>query len=108
MAPSVRTSGEKRQAAGPEQPASAPPQPVGLVPDSPQAQMMRKMAEMVREMKAEATDVGERFAEEARRIHFGETEEKKIYGSAKAEDVKSLLDDGVPVLPLPDLPEDQN
>ncbi|MCP1199941.1 DUF1178 family protein [Notoacmeibacter sp. MSK16QG-6] len=104
MAPAVRSPAEKTVA-----PADAPqPQSVGLVPDENQAQMLKQMAKMVREMKADATDVGEKFAEEARRIHFGETDKKKIYGSAKAEDVKSLLDDGVPVLPIPDLPEDQN
>ncbi|OXT02723.1 hypothetical protein B7H23_07530 [Notoacmeibacter marinus] len=108
MAPAVRTSGEKRPVEGSEESSSSQPQSVGLVPDSPQAEAMRKMAEMVRQMKAKATNVGDRFAEEARRIHFGEAEQTEIYGSANAEDVQSLLDDGVPVLPLPDLPEDQN
>ncbi|WP_114389680.1 DUF1178 family protein [Notoacmeibacter marinus] len=108
MAPAVRTSGEKRPVEGTEESSSSQPQSVGLVPDSPQAEAMRKMAEMVRQMKAKATNVGDRFAEEARRIHFGEAEQTEIYGSANAEDVQSLLDDGVPVLPLPDLPEDQN
>ncbi|RLQ88575.1 DUF1178 family protein [Notoacmeibacter ruber] len=104
MAPAVKATKKSQALAA----ASPEPQSVGLVPDSPQAEMMRKMAEMVREMKSGATNVGENFAEEARRIHFGEAEERKIYGSAKSEDVKSLLEDGVPVLPIPDIPEDQN
>lgn len=49
-----------------------------------------------------ATDVGEKFPEEARKQHFGEVEEKPIYGKATPQDVEELLDDGVAVMPLPD------
>lgn len=104
MAPSLKSSGHIERESEPV-PST---QSVGLMPEGPQAQIMRKMAEMVREIKSNATDVGDRFAEEARRIHFGEAEERRIYGSAKKEDVRSLLEDGVPVLPIPELPEDQN
>lgn len=49
-------------------------------------------------------DVGPRFPDEARRIHYGESPERRIRGQASREEVESLVDEGVPVLPLPALP----
>lgn len=54
----------------------------------------------VREMLARTEDVGERFAEEARRMHYGETEERGIRGEATREQTEALLDEGIAVLPL--------
>lgn len=48
--------------------------------------------------------VGERFAEEARRIHHGEAEERDIYGETTADDARALKEEGIPVAPLPSLP----
>ena len=48
--------------------------------------------------------VGERFPEEARRIHYGETEERQIYGEASGKEVKELVDEGVSIAPLPPAP----
>lgn len=45
--------------------------------------------------------VGDRFAQEARSIHLGESEARAVHGSATAAEAKSLMDDGVPVAPLP-------
>jgi hypothetical protein len=73
-----------------------------------QAEIMRKMQELSREMRANAENVGEKFAEEARRIHFGEIDPRGIYGKASRDEVSSLLEDGVSIMPLPDLPEDAN
>ena len=56
---------------------------------------------MVREVLAHTEDVGERFAEEARRIHYGEAEQRGIRGQATGEQTAELLDEGIPVLPLP-------
>ena len=69
---------------------------------------MARLQELAREVRANSDYVGGKFAEEARRIHFGETEKRGIYGEATADDVRSLLEDGVPALPLPPLPEDRN
>ena len=49
-----------------------------------------------------AEDVGDKFPEEARKQHFGETETKPIYGKASEEDVAALLEDGVEIMPLPE------
>ena len=94
MAPAVSTARGKEK--------------IALAMNAQKAEVMAKMREMVREMKAGADDVGERFAEEARKIHFGETEERAIYGKASGEEVEALIDDGVPFMPLPDLPEERN
>ena len=59
-------------------------------------------------LKANADDVGDRFAEEARKMHEGDADERIIYGEATADEAKSLYEDGILVLPLPKLPEDHN
>jgi hypothetical protein len=56
---------------------------------------------MVREVMANTEDVGERFAEEARRIHYGEADERNIRGQASREETEALLDEGIAVMPLP-------
>jgi len=52
--------------------------------------------------------VGDRFAEEARRIHYEESEKRAIYGEADAEQARSLAEEGIEFHPLPVLPEDHN
>lgn len=52
--------------------------------------------------------VGDRFADEARKIHYGEADERGIYGEATGEEVKDLIDEGVEVAPLPAPPEKAN
>jgi len=52
--------------------------------------------------------VGDRFPEEARKIHFGEVEPRGIYGEATPEEARSLAEDGVEFMPLPIFPEDRN
>ncbi|MGE3228470.1 MAG: DUF1178 family protein [Hyphomicrobium sp.] len=60
------------------------------------------------EVRANAQYVGGRFAEEARRIHFEESEPRGVYGEATPEEVRGLAEDGVPFMPMPRLPEDMN
>ncbi len=50
-------------------------------------------------------DVGSGFSEEARKIHYGESEERGIYGQASSDDIEELLDEGIDIMPLPKLPE---
>ena len=59
-------------------------------------------------VKANGVDVGTRFAEEARRIHYGEAEARGIYGQADIDEARALIDEGIDILPLPMLPDDQN
>ena len=66
-----------------------------------QARMWRAMRELVERTE----DVGARFAEEARRIHYGEADERGIRGQATREETQALLDEGIAVLPLPVPPD---
>jgi hypothetical protein len=87
------------------------PSVVGARPESapatqaepfPEARKMRAaMAELRREIEARTDDVGEKFPEVARAMHVGDTEERPIRGRASLEQAKSLIDDGIGVLPLP-------
>lgn len=79
-----------------------------LMMDGARKAALEKLKSAVAEIRANAEDVGERFPEEARKIHYGETKERGIFGSAKAEEVIDLLEEGIEIMPLPDLPEDKN
>ncbi|WP_427911683.1 DUF1178 family protein [Ramlibacter sp. MMS24-I3-19] len=80
------------------QPAPAAKQEVAATPD---VSMQRAWLQMVRHVMANTEDVGERFAEEVRRIHHGESEERGIRGQASREETEALLEEGIGVLPLP-------
>ena len=66
--------------------------------------MMTAMGEVRRQVEENFDYVGDRFAKEARDIHEGKSEERGIYGEASAKEVKALVEDGVPVAPLPPEP----
>jgi hypothetical protein len=63
--------------------------------------MQAAWLKMVRHVMANTEDVGEQFAEEARRIHYGESEERGIRGQASREETEALLEEGISVVPLP-------
>jgi hypothetical protein len=87
-------------AKAPAEAAAASPAPAAAkVPaeQSPEARWMRA----VREVLAKTEDVGDRFADEARKMHYGEAEERGIRGQATREQTEALLDEGIPVMPLP-------
>ena len=65
----------------------------------PQALMDAWMA-IARRVMGNTTDVGDKFAEEARKIHYGEAEERGIRGRATRDETEALLDEGIAVLPL--------
>jgi hypothetical protein len=67
---------------------------------SPQAEQQRQMLKAVAQLIADTDDVGERFAEEARRIHYGETKAHGIRGQATTAEVADLVEEGIKVLPL--------
>ena len=70
-------------------------------PPDPQAAIQAKVLELVRRVVASAEDVGERFAEEARRIHYNETKERAIRGVATLQECEALAEEGIGVMPLP-------
>jgi hypothetical protein len=85
-------------------------------PEDPEASKEAKSAEQVRALmrqlrtavEEKADYVGPRFAEEARKIHYEESEARGIYGEASADEAKALVDEGIAVFPLPRLREDLN
>jgi hypothetical protein len=83
---------------GASEPAATKKQEVVAAPD---AQLQAAWMKMVRHVMANTEDVGERFAEEARKIHYGETEDRGIRGQASKEETQALLEEGIAVLPLP-------
>lgn len=94
MAPAVARSGSDK---------------VSLSSGHPQQAEIRELLRAMRKkVTSEADYVGDRFAEEARKIHFKEADPRGIYGEATRDEVAGLLDDGVDFLPLPNLPEEAN
>jgi hypothetical protein len=96
--PSAPRLNLRSQQAGPAQAQAG--SAVAVDPVQRQAALLRAM----RELAASSEDVGERFAEEARRIHHGESEQRSIRGRASVADAVELMEEGIGVLPLPDLP----
>ncbi len=93
MAPRVRPA---RSAAA--MPAEKPADKPLSAPASPAEQAL---AEMRKKIEKSSENVGDDFAREARAIHYGEAPERAIYGEARPEEAKRLIDDGIPVAPLP-------
>ena len=71
-------------------------------------QLRDALRAMRNKVVSEADYVGDKFAEEARKIHFKEVDQRGIYGEATREEAASLLEDGVDFMPLPNIPEDAN
>lgn len=82
---------------------------VTLAAPDPRSRAMREMIKEFRKKVTENADyVGDKFAEEARKIHYDETEQRGIYGEATTEEARSLAEEGIAFQPLPSLPEDRN
>ena len=94
MAPAVST-GRKREK-------------IALAMGEAAEQAMAQLKALSEKMRENADYVGDKFAEEARKIHFGETEARGIYGEATPEEAKSLAEDGVEFMPIPVFPDDRN
>jgi len=84
-------------------PAAPPGQPQSANPAPPQRMTL---AAFIDHVLVNSEDVGTRFAEEARKIHHGEAPHRSIRGQATSEETEALLEEGVPVLPLPIPPKD--
>ena len=94
------------EAPAPAAPAEAPA-PVAMV--SPQEQEFRtKLKELREHLTKNADDVGQKFPEEARKMHYGEIEHRSIYGEASPQEAKDLHEEGIEFHPLPVLPDERN
>lgn len=107
MTPQVRPA---RKAATPESEARSerdriPVERKPAAPDLlPQTNRERALAALRARVEAEADYVGMGFVREARAMHAGDTPERPIYGEAKPDEARALIEDGVPVAPLPFVP----
>ncbi len=94
MAPAVSTSKKQEK--------------VALAVGAEQRKMMAQLKALSEKVRENSEYVGEKFAEEARKIHFGETDARGIYGEATLDEAKGLAEDGIEFMPLPVFPDDRN
>jgi hypothetical protein len=108
MAPRVSSKTRSGKSA-PDAPAANTPaqQQVALISDQ-ERELRAKLKELHDAVTSKADNVGEKFVEEARKMHYGETDQRPIYGQAAPDDAKALIDEGVEIFPLPVLPDDRN
>ncbi|MEL7164797.1 MAG: DUF1178 family protein [Pseudomonadota bacterium] len=83
---------------------NVPAQPAQTAPDPASDEMQKTLKKMREDVEKNATYVGGNFAKEARAQYLGDVPDRPIWGEAKPEDAKSLIEDGVPVAPLPFVP----
>jgi hypothetical protein len=116
MAPNLKRTDKTSRTAEPAQvePATAPapatpPEktPVAIMSDQ-EREFRAKLKELRAHLTKNADYVGQKFPEEARKMHYGELEHRSIYGEASAEDAKALHEEGIEFHPLPVLPDERN
>jgi hypothetical protein len=112
MAPQI---GRKRKdtAQQPSEQSTEASTEVSTVPSTPlvmaqERELRAKLKELRDHVTRNADNVGEKFPEEARKMHYGDIEHRPIYGEASPDEARSLIDEGIEVSPLPVLPEDRN
>jgi hypothetical protein len=105
MTPALGAGAKKKLEAS--RPIEVPGDAVAML--TPQEREFRaKLKELRDHLIKNADNVGKRFPEEARRMHYGEIEHRSIYGEASPEDAKALLEEGIEFHPLPVLPDERN
>ncbi len=112
MAPQI-VSKKGREIAAPEPAAPAPATEVTAPASTPllmaqERELRAKLKELRDHIVKNADNVGERFPNEARKMHYGDIEHRPIYGEASPDEARALIEEGVEVSPLPVLPEDRN
>jgi len=89
-------------------PQAAPPRTPVAIMSPHERELRQKLKELRDHVTKNASYVGPRFSEEARKIHYGETEHRSIYGEASPDEAKALHEEGIEFHPLPVLPDEQN
>jgi hypothetical protein len=112
MAPQIVSKKSKDSASAASSPAAAPTEAAAPASTplmmAQERELRAKLKELRDHIVKNADNVGERFPNEARKMHYGDIEHRPIYGEASPEEARSLIDEGVEVSPLPVLPEDRN
>jgi len=108
MAPRIARKGKSKSA---PEPVAAPAEnaaPTSLVMAPQERELVAKLKELRDHVLKNADNVGKKFPDEARKMHYGDVEHRAIYGEATTEEARALIDEGVEVAPLPILPDDRN
>ena len=111
MAPRLASSKKQKQSAKVPAllPAAPAPDKTPVAMISPQEHEFRaKLKELREHLTKNADNVGPKFPDEARKMHYGEIEHRSIYGEASPKDAQELAEEGIEFHPLPILPEDRN
>jgi hypothetical protein len=117
MAPRLKRSDKRSgnaeivapESAAPETKIPAPSENTSVAIMSPQEREFRKKLKELREHLTKNADyVGQKFPEQARKMHYGEIEHRSIYGEASPTDAKALHEEGIEFHPLPVLPDERN
>ncbi|MEO6387099.1 MAG: DUF1178 family protein [Croceibacterium sp.] len=106
MAPAVAVKGNRKAAAGP----AAPKQALANSPMPPEVrQALQHLADVQARALQNSTWVGDGFAEQSRKMHYGEQDAQTIHGQATPDEARALADEGIPVsaLPFPVAPPDE-
>jgi hypothetical protein len=112
MAPRIATK-KRRESGTSASPAPAVATEVTAPAPTPllmaqERELRAKLKELRDHIVKNADNVGERFPNEARKMHYGDIEHRPIYGEASPDEARSLIEEGVEVSPLPVLPDDRN
>ena len=116
MAPQIVSKKGRDTAPAEPVPAASPAPAPEVVPPPPstpllmtqERELRAKLKELRDHIVGNADNVGERFPNEARKMHYGDIEHRPIYGEASPDEARALIDEGVEVMPLPTLPDDRN
>ena len=109
MAPQiVNKKGRKGPEPAPAAPADATASESTPLLMAQERELRAKLKELRDHIVKNADNVGERFPNEARKMHYGDIEHRPIFGEASPDEARALIEEGVEVSPLPVLPEDRN
>ena len=107
--PSRRAEPAQAESAGPgAAPAAAPEKTAVAIMSDQEREFRSKLKELRAHLTKNADYVGQKFPEEARKMHYGEIDHRSIYGEASADDAKALHEEGIEFHPLPVLPDERN
>jgi hypothetical protein len=109
MAPRLASSRKRPVPAEVEAPALPAPEKAPVAMISPaETEFRAKLKELRTHLTQNADNVGQKFPEEARKMHYGEIQHRSIYGEASPKDAKDLAEEGIELHPLPILPDERN
>ena len=111
MAPRLSSTKKRKAPAEAPSPVAATPAPenapVAMISPA-ETEFRAKLKELREHLTKNADNVGKKFPEEARKMHYGEIEHRSIFGEASPKDAKALAEEGIEFHPLPILPDERN